>query len=90
MIVVIIIQLFIWYYFVQFFNTYAYYEEVWGRNKVYVNRFLQIVGYLLSLVPMMIIVQIFIGVVAITMFEYPNVNMSDKKWYKWLFENPNE
>ena len=92
MILVVIIQLLISYYFIQFFNKYAY--DTWypPYDKVYICRFLQIILYLLSLIPSFLIMHIVIFICCFSVYDYPYFKSSVryKKWYKYLFENPNE
>ena len=91
MILVVIIQLLISYYFIQFFNKYAY--DTWSPyDKVYICRFLQIILYLLSLIPSFLIMHIVIFIYCFSVYDYPYFKSSVryKKWYKYLFENPNE
>lgn len=92
MILVVIIQLLISYYFIQFFNKYAY--DTWypSYDKVYICRFLQIIIYLLSLIPGFFIGQVMISCTIFVLYDYPYFKSSIryKKWYKYLFDNPNE
>lgn len=92
MILVIFIQLLISYYFIQFFNKYAY--DAWypSYNKVYICRFLQILLYLASLIPGFLIMQIMMSCIVFSLYDYPYFKSSVryKKWYKYLFDNPNE
>lgn len=91
MILVIIVQLLISYYFIQFFNKYAY--DIWyPYDKVYICRFLQIIIYLLSLIPGFIIMHVMMLCMAFAVYDFPYFKSSVryKKWYKYLFDNPNE
>lgn len=92
--ILVIIQLLISYYFIQFFNKYAYDAWTWysSYNKVYICRFLQIILYLASLIPGFLIMQVMMTCIVFSLYDYPyfKSGIKYKKWYKYLFENPNE
>lgn len=95
MLIFIIVQLLFWYYFVDFFNKHAYHDNWWYQKspkKVYINRFIQIIGYICNLVPGMLIIEIIIISGLLEDFIFPDVKVSIKEtsWYKWLFNTPND